>query len=70
MTEQLDRHVSCAPGGKPYARSSEADAFYKILQTIARFPITDPKNMDAINMRLIAEGALAVTHPQPSKGEE
>jgi len=39
-------------------RRDEADAYFKILQTIARFPITDPKNMDAVNMRLIAEGAV------------
>lgn len=45
----------------PLVRRSEADAYFKILQTIARFPITDPKNMDAVNMRLIAEGALAVS---------
>jgi hypothetical protein len=46
-------------------RRSEADAYYKILRTIARFPITDPQNMDAMNMRLIAEGAISLTsHPQ------
>jgi hypothetical protein len=36
------------------------------LQTIARFPITDPKNMDAMNMRLIAKGALASS---PTEGK-
>lgn len=45
----------------PLVRRSEADAYFKMLQTIARFPITDPNNVDAINMRLIAEGALAVS---------
>lgn len=51
-------------------RRSEADAYFKILQTIARFPITDPKNMDAMNLRLIAEGALALssTHQNSAKG--
>jgi hypothetical protein len=40
------------------------------LRTIAEFPITDPKNMDAVNMRMIALAALAgkevaaPTHPQ------
>jgi len=40
-------------------RRTEADAYFQILQTIARFPITDPAgNMDAVNMRLIAQGAI------------
>lgn len=50
-------------------RRSEGDAYFKILQTIARFPITDPKNMDAVNMRLIAEGALALTSTHRGSGE-
>jgi len=44
----------------PIQRRSREDALLRILGTIARFPVTDPKNMDAINMRLIAEGAIQI----------
>lgn len=50
-------------------RRNEADAYFSILQIIARFPITDPKNMDAVNMRLIAEGALAISSTHCGSGK-
>lgn len=56
----LPKALALSSTDRAITRRSEADAYFKILQTIARFPITDPKNMDAVNMRLIAEGAIAI----------
>ncbi len=61
--EHFQPEASQHPEGEPLSlkRRSEADAYYKILQTIARFPITDPKNQDAVNLQLIAKGALELS---------
>ncbi|MEY9806936.1 hypothetical protein [Bradyrhizobium elkanii] len=65
------KYASPMTEGEPPSlkRRSEADAYYKILQTIARFPITDPKNQDAVNLQLIAKGALELSSTQSLRQE-
>ena len=58
----LDRlSISRTEEGVPLAICERINLLAASLQTIARFPITDPKNMDAVNMQMIAEGAIALS---------
>jgi hypothetical protein len=69
--QQVRAALAAHTEGEPPSlkRRSEADAYYKILQTIARFPITDPKNQDAVNLQLIAKGALELSSTQSLRQE-
>jgi hypothetical protein len=58
----LDRlSISRTEEGVPLAICERINLLAAPLQTIARFPISDPKNMDAMNMKMIAEGAIALS---------